>query len=43
LNPNRGSSPRGRVARVSFAEALQDPAQLERRFLEMARLAFGDS
>jgi hypothetical protein len=38
-----GLPPGGRVATVSFAEVLDDPAQLERRFLEVARLAFGDT
>ncbi len=33
---------RGRVATVSFAEVLDDPAQLERRLSEVARLAFGE-
>ena len=38
-----GSPSRGRVVTVSFAEVLNDHAQLERRFNEVARLAFGDA
>jgi hypothetical protein len=37
-----GIPPRGRVAAVSFAEVLNDPAQLERRFSQVARLTFGE-
>jgi hypothetical protein len=33
---------RGRVATMSFADVLDDPAQLERRLSEVARLAFGE-
>jgi hypothetical protein len=37
-----GIPPRGRVATVSFAEVLDDPAQLDRRLSEVASLTFGD-
>jgi hypothetical protein len=33
----------GRVCTLSFAEALADPVALERRFAEVARIAFGET
>ena len=36
-----GIPAQGKIATVSFAEVLNDPAQLERRFSEVARLTFG--
>jgi hypothetical protein len=37
-----GIPSRGRVATVSFADVLLDPAQLEQRFHQVAELTFGD-
>lgn len=38
-----GIPARGVVSTVSFADVLDNPAQLERRFTEVARITFGDS
>ena|SRR5579862_7935782 len=38
-----GIPARGRVATVSFADVMGNPAELERRFNEVARIAFDDA